>query len=239
MLPPLPGQEYMDFLAELTAKRHVRNYLEVGVHSGALLSRVTAQHADAVDPSFQLTYNVALLKQSVTLHQCTSDIFFSNVVSGKIYDLVFLDGLHQFEFLLRDFYNAERLCSRQSLITIHDCFPLTEAMAQRDPAVSADLSASPYGGAWTGDVWKIIPILQQYRPDLTLVCLNCSPTGLVCVTGLDPSSRVLQDNYVSIVSEYRVLLNTWDAIQAANQRVQLLDARVITTKTDHSLYFAC
>lgn len=240
MLPPLPGQEYMDFMAELTTKRPIRNYLEVGVHIGRMLSRITADYADAVDPSFQLTHNVALLKKRLTLHQCTSDEFFARAAPAEPYDLVFLDGLHQFEFLLRDFYNAERLCSPQSLIVMHDCFPLTEAMAERDPAVCAARGAStPYGGAWTGDVWKVLPILQRYRPDLKVVCLNCEPTGLVCVTGLDPASTVLRDEYVPIVTEYAALPNTWDEIEAVNRSVEMVDAARVSHGLDHSLFFAC
>jgi hypothetical protein len=32
--------------------------------------------------------------------------------------------------------------------------------------------------------------------------LDCQPTGLVCVSGLDPANRVLADNYDRIVAEY-------------------------------------
>ena len=56
-------------------------------------------------------------------------------------------------------------------------------------------------GPWTGDVWKLIPILQSWRPDLTVTVLDCQPTGLVCISGLDPSNRVLSENYDRIVAE--------------------------------------
>ncbi len=32
---------------------------------------------------------------------------------------------------------------------------------------------------WTGDVWKLIPILQRYRPDLQLTLFDAPPSGLV------------------------------------------------------------
>lgn len=51
-------------------------------------------------------------------------------------------------------------------------------------------------------MWKLIPILQRWRPDLTLTVLDCRPTGMVCVTGLDPESRVLAEAYDQIVAEW-------------------------------------
>ena len=46
-------------------------------------------------------------------------------------DLVFIDGLHLFEFALRDFFNAEAWCSRTSTIVLHDCVPIARATADR------------------------------------------------------------------------------------------------------------
>jgi hypothetical protein len=49
--------------------------------------------------------------------------------------------------------------------------------------------------AWAGDVYKVIEILREQRPDLTVIEVNTSPTGTAVVLGLDPSSTVLEDNY--------------------------------------------
>jgi hypothetical protein len=56
---------------------------------------------------------------------------------------------------------------------------------------------------WTGDVWKLIPILAKYRPDITVEVLDCWPTGLLQVKKLDTKSSALQDNYETIVREFR------------------------------------
>ena len=55
---------------------------------------------------------------------------------------------------------------------------------------------------WTGDVWKLLPILRKYRPDLRLHVLDCPPTGLVAITRVDPASRILADCYYDIVDEH-------------------------------------
>jgi hypothetical protein len=56
--------------------------------------------------------------------------------------------------------------------------------------------------AWAGDVWRILPILKKFRPDLQIVTLDCHPTGLVLCSNLDPSSTALSDHYHEIVRDF-------------------------------------
>jgi hypothetical protein len=58
---------------------------------------------------------------------------------------------------------------------------------------------------WTGDVWKIIPCLREFRPDLRITTLGAAPSGLGVIQGLDPSSRVLEGVYDRAVERYRDL----------------------------------
>jgi hypothetical protein len=57
-------------------------------------------------------------------------------------------------------------------------------------------------GAWTGDVWKVLPILKKFRPDLKVALFDCPPTGLVACTNLDPNSTVLTEAYDQIIAEF-------------------------------------
>jgi hypothetical protein len=41
--------------------------------------------------------------------------------------------------------------------------------------------------------------LRQWRPDLRITVLDAYPTGLACITNLDPSSMLLTTNYSAIV----------------------------------------
>jgi len=237
--PPHTGESYETFLAELTAKRTPKHYLEVGVSAGNVLARVTAQHAVGVDPNFVIAHNIAAHKQSVSLYQYSSDVYFSHARPAEPFDFIFLDGMHVFEYLLRDFYNAERLSHRKTLIAMHDCMPLNGDMADRIEAQAVSKGASsPYAGWWTGDVWKIIPILKEYRPDLKLVFLDCPPTGLVFVTGLDPSSDVLDRSYLEIVEKYAAIPNTTERIERLYETFAITSSASITHEMDHSLYFA-
>ena len=175
-------------------------YLEVGTATGKSLKLATC-HAIAIDPAFNFKEDVLSGRRQTHLFQETSDEFFASGVAQRLaprIDLAFLDGMHLFEYLLRDFMNTEALCGRNSVITMHDVVPITPVAAER----TWDRTLT---GAWTGDVWKIVPILRRYRPDLELRVADCAPSGLAVVTNLDPGNTILAENYDRIVAEYRDL----------------------------------
>ncbi|HEY0218855.1 MAG TPA: class I SAM-dependent methyltransferase [Afipia sp.] len=223
------GEHYTKVLAQLSRDRNTIRYLEIGVQHGINFSQISSERALGVDPEFLINRNVAANKQRVSLFQMTSDSFFEDIdvvaELGGPPELSFLDGMHLFEFLLRDFYNTERVSSKQSLIAMHDCLPLTETMINRDHGMVINLSAgTQYDRWWTGDVWKIIPILHKYRPDLKIVLLNAAPTGLALVTNLDPSSVVLRDNYIKIVEEFSKLPNSKESLSKHYKKNKIIDS---------------
>lgn len=238
-LPPgFAGTLYLDFLAALSRKRGTRNYLEIGVHFGHALCRIACDTAVGVDPGYILDEDVTRDKRRTFLHRDTSDGFFAStdlraLVGGGI-DMAFLDGLHQFEFLLRDVYNTEAASTENGLIILHDCMPLNAEMTTRN---SAAVRTDPMKAMWTGDVWKLVPILRKYRPDLEVVLVDCPPTGLVCITGLDPGSRVLSQRYREIVREFRAVPDTVERIGAMYAANPVTRSADILHGEDHSLYF--
>ena len=128
---------------------------------------------------------------------CIDDFFATGFASRNDirFDFAFLDGLHHFEVLLRDFINTEKLMAPGGVIALHDCCPSSVEMTVRDQI----------SGAWTGDVWKTLLILLRHRPDLEIRVAKAAPTGLVVIRGADPSSIVLTDAYEDLVAEYERL----------------------------------
>jgi hypothetical protein len=152
----------------------------------------------AVDPYFALDREVVNHKPSLHIFQSTSDDFFATgfiEALGIRISFSFIDGMHLIEYLLRDFINTEARSDRNGVIAIHDCCPSTLDMTTRDFDRKSD-------SAWTGDIWKIVPILQQLRPDLKLTILGCKPTGLLLVSNLDPQSKVLSENLERIQKDW-------------------------------------
>jgi hypothetical protein len=200
----LHGVWYLDFLKLLDTHLAPQSYLEIGTHQGESLSRITCD-AIAVDTEFALKDNLLGKRRHTFLFQMTSDAFFREHDVRSFFphgvDLAFLDGMHRIEYLLRDFINAEAAAHRRSIVLMHDCLPLNGRMARRS-FVQGGPEEGDIAHAWTGDVWKILPILKQYRPDLRVLLLDCPPTGLVAVTRLDPESAVLDRNYHQILDAF-------------------------------------
>jgi hypothetical protein len=198
----LDGPHYIHSLAALHGRLSPTTYFEIGTLHGETLKLARCASV-AVDPHFQLTVDVEADKPFCRLFEESSDDFFARHdltdVLGARVDLAFLDGLHQFSFLLRDFINTERHCHSEATIVMHDCLPRDAAMTGGAERTSG---AHKYRAYWTGDVWKIVPVLRKYRPELCVTCLDSSPTGLVVCTGLEPASRTLSDAYDEIVAQW-------------------------------------
>jgi hypothetical protein len=223
----LHGVPYGHLLAALHTHLTPRTYMEVGTEAGGSLA-LAGCDAIAVDPQFQLQVSATGNRRRTFFFQMPSDAFFAteNVreLLGRPLDMVFLDGMHRFEFLLRDLIGAEAACHPRSLILLHDCVPLNPRMALRQRLL-ADPSEGVLATAWTGDVWKLLPILKEYRPDLRVRVLDCPPTGLVAITRVNPESRVLADGYYDIVDQHAGFVMDGDRLRSFWEELELIDSR--------------
>jgi hypothetical protein len=82
----------------------------------------------------------------------TSDQFFAQ--NAEKFDLVFIDGLHWSEQVIRDIMGSLVCLNNGGIIVLHDCNPQT-AFAEAYPPVPG------YIGDWNGDVWKAIVHFRQ------------------------------------------------------------------------------
>ena len=200
--PDFPGNtglHYRKVLNGIAARLNAEWYLEIGSRDGRSIAECTCNFI-AVDPVFAVKYDVFNTARQMHFMQQTSDDFFASGFLGKneiFPDFTFIDGMHHFEFALRDFMNAEKAMRPGGVIAFHDVGPYNYDMVTRDITHMTKL-----GRPWTGDVWKVLDILATYRPDLQIDLLSAATTGLGCVTGLDSANTVLDAKYDSIVAEY-------------------------------------
>src|SRR5205823_1864279 len=106
--------------------------------------------------------------------------------------LGFIDGMHLFDYVLRDFVHVERACAWHSVIVIDDVMPRYVEEAARD-RITRD---------WTGDVYKLSLALAEHRPDLVLLPVNTQPTGLLVVLNPNALDTTLSDQMQSILASY-------------------------------------
>ena len=99
-----------DIINLLIQKYGYARYLEIGLHMGDTFDRVTAKHRESVDPvSLRATWKM------------TSDEFFK--VNQHKFDIIFIDGNHECQQVLRDMTNARRCLLPGGTIVMHDCSP--------------------------------------------------------------------------------------------------------------------
>jgi hypothetical protein len=184
--------EYLDFLKGLHAALAPRAYLEIGLRHGHSLALAECPSL-GVDPGFNLKVP---LGDNVTLLEETSDEYFGREkplkpLGGRRLDLAFIDGMHLSEFALRDFIGVERLSRWTGVAVFDDILPREVVEAARDRRTRA----------WTGDVYKVLGILDRHRPDLICLRVGTQPTGLLLVLGLDPADTTLKARYDQLLEE--------------------------------------
>jgi hypothetical protein len=107
-------------------------YLEIGCDKNALFDSVPVSFKVGVDPASGGTI------------RCNSDVFFQT--NSEKFDLVFIDGLHQYRQARRDLVNALEVVPAGGYVLLHDMLP-SNWIEQHVPNISPM--------AWTGDVWKL------------------------------------------------------------------------------------
>jgi hypothetical protein len=135
-----------NILNHLIKKNNYNNYLEIGIGCNTNFNNIDIFNKTGVDPVYDCNYKM------------TSDRFFEILLPEIKYDIVFIDGLHYAEQLLKDIVNSINNLKEGGTIVCHDCNPLVEEHQQRRP--------HPIVGqtAWTGDCWKAIWIIKHHLP---------------------------------------------------------------------------
>lgn len=189
---------YLNFLAALH-KNTYESYFEIGTRTGASLA-LSNSPSVAIDPYFQLNVNTVGNKDYCFMFQETSDSFFANSLS-KISDLkcqlAFIDGMHLFEYALRDFINLAKISSEKSLFLFHDAIPWTFEMTTRN------YESLGRNAVWTGDIWKLAHIFIDAGMKDDIRLLSTAPSGLLAV--LNPNKKlvsVLENEYDEICAKW-------------------------------------
>ena len=172
----------------LMKKKNLKNYLEIGVSNGHILFRVKSNFKIAVDPAFFFDNARKIGKTFLNPYNLfnryfrkTSDDFFEQdaprVFAKRKVELALIDGMHVYEFALRDVENTLRYLDEGGVIIMHDCNPQDSKSA----CSFDEWKARDFKGAWNVDVWKTILHLRSLRSDLTAFVLDCDH-GLGIIT---------------------------------------------------------
>lgn len=202
----MPGESYYDMLQRFHERCRPRSYLEIGVDQGASIRLANPPTiAVGIDPQPRMKETPKTICKIFPLR--SFDYFARRDVrrdlESDVIDLAFIDGLHTFDQVLRDFINIEKFADERTVVLVHDCIAVDSLTAERERKTAF----------WTGDVWKFIPILREFRPDLTVFTVAAPPSGLGVVTGLDPHSTILAAKFDEIVARYTPMPVNPDPVQ--------------------------
>jgi hypothetical protein len=117
------------------------------------------------------------------------------VLLGGSVKVAFIDGLHLFEQVLRDFVNLERHSDPDTVIVLHDCLPLDELTASRERTTDF----------FSGDVWKAVLALRRRRPDLEMVTVPAPPDGALPGAGTRQQQPAVRAGLSELIATYRDL----------------------------------
>ena len=139
----------------LQEKKLQTAYLEIGCHRDRTFSKVSADVKVGVDP-----------KSGGTVRM-TSDEFFQQ--NQQRFDVVFIDGLHHWEQVIRDVQNSLNFLNPGGVILLHDCLPQAREHQLRDKVTRS----------WNGDVWRAVVELRQWVHVDTVVVNKDQGMGIV------------------------------------------------------------
>jgi len=158
-----------DIINRLIIDNGYKDYLEIGVQKGENFQAVICENKTGVDPD----------PESVATIHSTSNQFFQQ--NKDFFDIIFIDGLHEFTQVTRDISNSLLQLSEGGSVVVHDCLPTSEAM-QAVPRIQAE---------WTGDVWR--SMVYWNRDDFLKIKIFDTDFG-VGVIQFGESERVILDH---------------------------------------------
>jgi len=139
---------------------HNFSYLEIGVEYGTTILNVKCTNKTGVDPEpkFLSPSDINIIKE-------TSDTYFLQLDKTILYNGIFIDGMHQIEYFIRDIYNASNHLTNNGTIFIDDILPFCYYEQLKIPISHYyENGIIKYGEFWTGDIWKgLYHILLYYR----------------------------------------------------------------------------
>lgn len=149
-----------DIVNMLIRKNNYKKYLEIGVWYGEMFVEIECENKVSVDPD----------QYGYTTHQMTSDEFFDSIDKDEKFDIIFIDGLHEYKQCYKDIENAINHLSDNGIILCHDMNPTEEW--HTGPTAAFE------GAPWTGNVYKSFIKFRQNHLDCSCCLLYDCDWGI-------------------------------------------------------------
>lgn len=150
LMPPMSRTALIN---TLIVKFGYNSYVEIGVNDPCSnFDQIKCANKQGIDP----------VPLRADIIGSTSDDYFEPLNLQYKFDLIFIDGLHQYEQVVRDINNSLDHLTPEGTIVCHDMLPKNEEM-QRVPRET---------GEWTGDCWKAWAHFRMSNKNLDMKVVN-------------------------------------------------------------------
>jgi hypothetical protein len=180
----------VDVINTLIDKYGYKKYLEIGIRGGVTFAKVKCDYKVGVDPVGNPTYKMI------------SDEFFKQ--NTEKFDIIFIDGLHTEEQVIKDVYNSLKFLNELGTIVMHDCNPEKEYL-------QFDLDDPRKQKAWCGTTWKAWVYVKTTATNLKMFVID-SDFGLGIIQKTDFNTNFPVISYTGYL---------WDDLK--NNRKELLN----------------
>lgn len=146
--------EKENVINKIIRENNYKKYLEIGYQFGFCYNRIECETKIAVDP--------ICMDNNIFMFKGTSDEFFDREIKFQGdpgFDIIFIDGLHHADQVMKDICNASRCLSLNGCILLHDITPETEEMTQIPRKTKI----------WTGDVYMAWHGFREAYPDIETI----------------------------------------------------------------------
>lgn len=156
----------------LIRQNNFKSYLEIGCQNDINFNAINISHKIGVDPALGGT------------HRMTSDAFFAQ--NTEKFDLIFIDGMHTFEQVYKDFFNAYNVLNVGGVILFHDMLP-TSWEQEMVPRINR---------GWNGTVWKIAYELKRLLGNQFAIIVADQGLGIVFKNNEKPTLTPSNEDFV-------------------------------------------
>jgi len=176
-----------------------KSYCEIGIESGFTFKKINIDNKIGIDPDPSFI--------SDQIKCVSSNDFFQNINSSITFDIFYIDGMHQVEYIYKDFFNCLNILNENGSIFIDVILPLKEREQFKVPIKHIyEKGILKYKEPWTGDVWKFIYfILQNFKFNFKLFNNKQLFRGLIQLNNIQNPDDNYLDNYIDnikIINDY-------------------------------------
>jgi len=186
-------------------------YLEIGVETGYTFNKVHFNDKTGVDPSPSFSSENLILK--------TSDDYFKNLDKHVVFDIIFIDGMHQVEYVLKDINNSIHHLSENGIVLLDDIMPLNIDEQLKVPLKHIyEDNVLKTLIPWTGDVWKVLfHILSFYSECIKFNYFYNSNYRGVCVLQIKEKFSI-PDSDIEKINNYDYVIDFVTYIELVKQK---------------------